>query len=429
MGKTKGRVLDCVFIGDDFTGASDTLATWARAGKQARLFLKPPTEEEIEGLDCVGIASALRSMNPEQADVVLRELIGPLSKLNTRAYHFKICSTFDSSAEIGNIAHACNVLTKSFASKWTAIIGGQPSLGRYCVFGHLFAKASDAKVYRIDEHPVASRHPVTPMTQADLRKHFGKQGWDRIALIDRRQYRDGFEALQNTVQARIEAGETHTLFDVEEMEDLELVGRVIKEVSIQAPPLIIGASSVAEMLNSIDEERCISEVPRFCGPVFAVAGSRSSVTAMQVKKARGYQILVVSPAEFLKDDVAPLVQQCQHILGQGEHLLLQLSAEKIAGVDAAHLADQLAKLVRKVVNDGEPGERQLGCLALAGGDTSSLIVQALDVASLSMITEIDRGVPLVQVHARGQGIDGLPVMLKGGQMGDEDLFNRLIAGT
>ena len=44
---------------------------------------------------------------------------------------------------------------------------GAPQLKRYTAFGHLFA-GYQGQTYRIDRHPVMSRHPVTPMDEADL---------------------------------------------------------------------------------------------------------------------------------------------------------------------------------------------------------------------------------------------------------------------
>ena len=47
------------FYGDDFTGATDTLAVATRAGLRTLLFLRVPTRAELDAagpLDCVGIA-------------------------------------------------------------------------------------------------------------------------------------------------------------------------------------------------------------------------------------------------------------------------------------------------------------------------------------------------------------------------------------
>ncbi|HEX2114148.1 MAG TPA: four-carbon acid sugar kinase family protein, partial [Alphaproteobacteria bacterium] len=47
------------YYGDDFTGATDTLATATQAGLRAVLFLAPPTQAQLDAvgpLDCLGIA-------------------------------------------------------------------------------------------------------------------------------------------------------------------------------------------------------------------------------------------------------------------------------------------------------------------------------------------------------------------------------------
>ena len=45
------------------------------------------------------------------------------------------------------------------------IVVGAPKLGRYCVFGNLFARHNvDGVVHRLDRHPTMSVHPTTPST-------------------------------------------------------------------------------------------------------------------------------------------------------------------------------------------------------------------------------------------------------------------------
>ena len=51
-----------VFIADDFTGASDTLATLSRGGLRARLFRDVPSKADIVGLDAWGIATDARAL-------------------------------------------------------------------------------------------------------------------------------------------------------------------------------------------------------------------------------------------------------------------------------------------------------------------------------------------------------------------------------
>ena len=58
--------------------------------------------------------------------------------------------------------------------RWSPMIVGAPRLARYQVFGNLFA-AVDGVGYRLDRHPTMSRHPVTPMDEADLRVHLRRR--------------------------------------------------------------------------------------------------------------------------------------------------------------------------------------------------------------------------------------------------------------
>jgi len=64
---------------------------------------------------------------------------------------------------------------------------------------------------------------------------------------------------------------------------------------------------------------------------------------------------------------------------------------------------------------------------VAGGDTSSHALKALEMTALSHAGDLAPGAALCRAHARGSPLDGLELLLKGGQMGGADLFERLAA--
>jgi len=66
---------------------------------------------------------------------------------------------------------------------------------------------------------------------------------------------------------------------------------------------------------------------------------------------------------------------------------------------------------------------------IAGGDTSSLAVRALGLWGLSYLTTPAPGVAICRAHSDDPVLDGMELMLKGGQMGPDDLFTRLIGGS
>jgi 3-oxoisoapionate kinase len=68
-------------------------------------------------------------------------------------------------------------------------------------------------------------------------------------------------------------------------------------------------------------------------------------------------------------------------------------------------------------------------LGVAGGDTSSWILRTLDVWGLSFVGHLAPGVALCRAHAHDRNLDGIELMLKGGQMGPPDLFARLQNGV
>ena len=61
-------------------------------------------------------------------------------------------------------------------------------------------------------------------------------------------------------------------------------------------------------------------------------------------------------------------------------------------------------------------------LGIAGGDTSSIGVQALDLWGLSHAGTIAPGVALCHGQGDDPALHGVEIMLKGGQMGAPDLL-------
>ena len=189
------------YYGDDFTGSSDALESLAVAGLKPILFLKPPTHEQLAaypGIDAVGVAGATRSMVTADLESRLREDFLSLRKLDAAHVHYKVCSTFDSSPQIGSIGRAievgCDVFKKGPA---VPLIVAAPTLGRYCVFGNLFARfgtGAEGEIHRLDRHPAMQAHPVTPADESDLGLHLAKQTDLPIQLFDILQYENDGES-------------------------------------------------------------------------------------------------------------------------------------------------------------------------------------------------------------------------------------------
>jgi uncharacterized protein YgbK (DUF1537 family) len=419
---TSSAAPDCIYIGDDFTGASDTLATFSKGGARTKLFLAPPAAGEIAGLQSVGIATGLRSMSPRKMREEFDRMMPALSASGARFFHYKVCSTFDSSPEVGSIGAAVAAISAQIDPALVLIFGGQPSLRRYCCFGHLFAGAADGEVHRIDRHPVMSGHPVTPMGESDLRLHLAKQGLGDIDLVTAVEIDEGAPAIIERLQAAAASERRCVLFDVTRQAHISILGEVLRGLSVRRPILVVGASSVAEALTTSGRGPAApmpaSRPDGNSGlPTFIFAGSRSSVTRSQVDAARLFTKLPLMQHTMADPDrLRSAVEAARRHLSTGGNLLAHLLPEEDYGMSTDELAERSADFVAAVASGV-----QLSGLGIAGGDTSSMAVRRLGVRSLTYLGDADRGVAI----CHGETADRpLRLMLKGGQMGGNDLFDQ-----
>lgn len=425
------------YYGDDFTGATDTLATLAQAGLRSLLFLGVPGARELAAagpLEALGIAGVARSLAPAEMREELAPVADFFAALPAALLHYKCCSTFDSAPGVGNLHVAASALRRLVPDqRLLPIVGGQPSLGRYCAFGQLFAAAGEGgEVRRIDRHPTMSVHPVTPMHEADLRLHLSAQGWEKLGLVDWRALEEGDDALARSVDAAVEAGDGGVLFDVLTSAHLRRIGALLARHARDARVLAIGASSVAQALcahwqqEGLFQPRAGTLAPPAPGPVLLLVGSLSPVTARQVEAAAShYHAVTIDPAALLADAEAleQCARQCAQQLNAGRSVLAATSRSSAGQPPAREVALLCGRLLARALALA-PAVRRVG---IAGGDSSSHAVRALGLWGMSHRGQLAPGVPLVRAHAHDARLDGLELMLKGGQMGPPDLFARLLA--
>ncbi|NML32492.1 four-carbon acid sugar kinase family protein [Paraburkholderia antibiotica] len=453
------------FYGDDFTGATDTLAHLARAGLRTMLFFVPPSDERLATLgrlDALGVAGAARTLAPRPQQQELARVGAAFAALGVRVIHYKVCSTFDSAPHTGSIGVAIRTLRDYCASELVAIVGGQPNLRRYCAFGQLFAAAGgddgQPRIYRIDRHPTMSRHPVTPMNEADLRVHLQRQGVERIELIDWRDYALDDAGLLDEVRRKLAAKPTALLFDVLDDTHLQALGKVIAHYAERSAPLLaVGASSVAQAYafacaagrtEGVRENEASVPLARARGPVFVLAGSLSPLTEVQIEAAHSYLRIELDPRQMIGAHArAYIVGRVEAIAGplRAGRNVLAFTARRVANATSTDcvpnenekgtthadgeaapqstLAQACAQLLQQVLN-----AVRLQRIGIAGGDTSSLAVRALDAWGLSYLAPLSSGVTMCRLHSDRVELDGMEIMLKGGQMGDADLFEKLING-
>lgn len=458
--------LRLAFYGDDFTGSTDALEVLAFAGLRCALFLKSPSVETLAALgplDAIGVAGDSRSMSPEEMAHNLPQTLRALAALPVPLVHYKVCSTFDSSATVGSIGQVMDLAREAFGQSPIPIVAATPALSRYCVFGNLFARAgTDNLVYRLDRHPIMSRHPTTPMAEADLALHLSTQTRQTLAKFTLPLFDAGRPAMDSAL-ARIAAEEPGGIvFDGASADHLTEIGRQLERLSAErsGPLFCVGSSGLEYAMTqwwratgrtaTVDTAgyESFEAVPQ----VLAVSGSASPLSKMQVDAAiaHGFVDLAVDASSLVDDalwemELERLHSEAVTALRAGHSVMVHTARgpddERIAAMISMLMAQGMGKSTAKHVG-GRTLAQRLGCfvdgvlkavrvqrLLVSGGDTSSHVTQHLAPDALMVVARLAPGAPLCRVLSDQPHLAHMQIALKGGQMGQPDYFVKALCGS
>lgn len=405
------------FYGDDFTGSVDALLQFSRRGWTGRLFTTLPDESQLrraaDEVDVVGVAGIARSLPTAAMDDELRPVLTALAALKPAVVQYKACSTADSSPGVGNLGRVIELGRELVAKAPVPVLFAQPDFGRYTLFGHHFA-AESGRVYRLDRQPTMSTHPSTPMTESDLAVHLGRQTALPIGSLPFTSYGDDLTTrLERTADAAV-------VLDAATDEQLVAVGRAV--LSLRRPVFTVGSGGLSHGIAAADPGRAdplpVSTPVR--GPVLAVSGSRSAQTHRQADAAAagGWLVLSLPLRAGELDDVTAEVQAA---LLSGQSVALTSDDADPTGVGDRPvlevIAEAAASLVRSVARAGASGR-----VIVCGGDTSSRVTRMLGIESLSIAANPWGNVVLLRAASADPAVDGLELLLKGGQVGSDTLF-------
>jgi len=443
------------FYGDDFTGSTDVMESLSLNGIPAALFLEAPQPEEVKKfrlkntslssdgtLQAFGVAGIGRSLSPAQMDEELPIVFETLAKIPTRYFHYKICSTFDSSPQVGNIGHTVEIALRYFPSSFIPLIVGIPLLNRFCVFGNLFARVDDT-TYRLDRHPTMSKHPITPMHEADLRLHLGLQTSRHIHLVDVAHLQNEEKATQQYDTFSKQGG--YILLDVLTVDHIRQIGKLLEQVQQQTTQLLVGSSGVEYALcyygqqNGSIQKPAIPTNTKKASQYIIIAGSCSPGTAKQIEHGlnMGYTGICMDAVNIIENSAAEIsscTDACLKVLHNGGVPLLysavgpddpsiEASNKKFKASGktnisiGALLAGAQGEILKNIIDT--MGKLRV---TVAGGDTAGFVTKTLGIYALEVLVPIAPGAPLCIAHAKNKQYDGLEISLKGGQNGNYRYF-------
>ncbi|MBD9389908.1 four-carbon acid sugar kinase family protein [Agrobacterium sp. AGB01] len=408
-------------IADDFTGASDIANTLAKGisgqgGLTVAQYMGVPGEVAKSSVEAGVISLKSRSAPANEAIAQSLAALAWLRDQGCSQIIFKYCSTFDSTRE-GNIGPVGEALAEALGVRGVIACPAFPTVGRTVHNGHLFVHD------RLLNESGMQNHPLTPMTDPDIRRWLSYQTKNPVGLVSASDVRAGSVAVRAALDAAAGRGEVLVIADAATDEDLITLGAACADVA-----LITGGSGIAIGLpaNFIAAGLATGRTVMYQGVdghEAILAGSCSGATRGQVAThARHFPVLPISVDAVMagatgSDD---LVQFVRDNAGRQPLAYSSSTPEEVQAAQArygreavAHKLDSLFAETARLLVDG--GVKRL---VVAGGETSGAVAQALDLGELQIGPEIDPGVPILLSAKRG-----ISLALKSGNFGRETFFS------
>jgi uncharacterized protein YgbK (DUF1537 family) len=437
--RREGRIAPALtFYGDDFTSSTDALEALASNGVPSVLFLDMPDAAQLKEFShaaAIGVAGESRRQSPEWMAAHLPGIFRKLRAMKAPICQYKVCSTFDSAPGVGNIGRALEIGKEAFGAAFVPIVPAAPHLRRYVIFSHLFAGADD-EVHRIDRHPTMGQHPVTPMTESDLRLHLAKQTPARLKSLDILAL--GSLDPETHLERLLEEEPAGILFDGVNREALRKTAALIWKRRTEAC-FVVGSSGfthglavhwrAAGLLKMSDDFAEPGAVDR----LIAISGRPSATTERQIAwaTANGFEGIPIEAQAFSDRRGAELARAglfktaLRH-LERGKSVALYSVRGPAAAGDAADqetLGTQMGRLLSELL-----AASRVRRAVIAGDDMASHASRELGVYALTMLAPMAPGAPLCRAHTTDGHARGLELVFQDGQTGTADFFGAVRAG-
>ena len=405
-------------IGDDFTGSSDLGNTLTKAGMRVTQYVGVPDAPAARDVEAGIVALKSRSIPVAEAVKLSLEALDWLRAQGCTQFLFKYCSTFDSTPE-GNIGPVAEALADALDARHVLVCPAFPAAGRSIYQGHLFVAD------KLLNESGMQNHPLTPMTDPDIRRWLGHQIKGTVGHIPAQVVMQGAEHIRRRMQSEDRAGHRLLVADAITDSDLIALGQAAADL-----PLITGGSGIAMGLPgnfrkmgvlSTHETKWTGQG----GRAAILSGSCSNATRGQVvEHAKTHPTREVTADQVMSGSVTAQML-AEWALGQNGLPLIYTSADPAIVAEAqtrfgkdiiaTRIEGLFADLARALVAGG------VTRLISAGGETSGAVVEGLDLTALEIGPEIDPGVPMIRAG------DKLVLALKSGNFGGPDFFARAAA--
>jgi uncharacterized protein YgbK (DUF1537 family) len=347
--------LDCFLIADDLTGACDAAVQFGTRGYRTRVCISA----DADGADAnvIAVTTESRDCSVEDARARLAEAASRLARRSVRILFKKIDSTLR-----GNLGQEIVAAMELFECDVAVLCPAFPALNRVVEEGRLLVGGENFE-------------PV-----------------DVVALLRKHGLEKSVHLRPVAIRGAISAGAHALCLDAASDQDLDQIAA--EALAMDGRILWVGSGGLAAALaRTLPAQTATGRAALAEGPVLFCIGSDHAVTAGQQETLIANRSVRMLPWEQASRE------RIAEALDRGQHVCLRIPR------DQTH-CDKIRELIR-----GAPA----AVVFVSGGDTASLVCQAMEVRYIDLYHEIVPGIPYGIFG--GGGFDGIAVATKSGGFG------------
>lgn len=416
-------------IADDFTGASDIANTLSKGvapegGLLTAQYCGVPATSANSDIQAGVIALKSRTSLVNDA---ISESLAALDWLLSQGCSqiiFKYCSTFDSTPT-GNIGPVAEALAIAMDENNVLVCPAFPGAGRTVYQGHLFVHD------RLLNESGMQHHPLTPMTDPDIRRWLQKQTAWRVSHLPVGELHEGRFAPRSISSDTQTTEKTFLVADAISDNDLIALG-----TAFQGARLLTGGSGIAMGLPRNFFKKGLpqptkSTVLSNMGDGAILAGSCSGATRQQVEAhTENHPVFDIDVPSVLNGtlDSAALVEFFMKHRQDAPLVYSSSAPEIVAQIQEDYGVARVAEALEQLFAETAKNLIDMGFtrIVVAGGETSGSVAKALchhsSVEAMHIGIEIDPGVPILHLDTSKP----ICLALKSGNFGARNFFKKAL---
>lgn len=407
-------------IADDLTGANATGVRMSKSGFRPATYFYNKDIISNEDIDTVIIDTDSRYLNKDILKTRINQSLESLFKCDIDF----ICKRIDSTMR-GNVGNEIDLLLDYVGEDNVAVVVPSfPDSGRVTIGGYLVV--NNIPLHKTD----VANDPIMPINTSCISEIIESQSKYEVGLLTINELSGNCDDFIEKFKSITQSGKRIVVIDAATNQDIEFIAESLSKVNLPIIPVDSGPFTSAYSKFKANQKVDNSKIIVTVGSATKVTEKQLAylIDRMDIKPIVPDIYKLASFDDNFENEINRCVRQAKLKLKTSETVIITTNEENLVIIDIQKLAkensvqpeavtkritDGLAIITKKIIDETDYSIK--GCFTSGGDVTASLTT----IMNANGITLIDEVAPLTAYGTLIDGeYDGLPIITKGGMIGD-----------